>query len=61
MEAESLKVAIIHPHIFAGAEKAIVHLAYQLNMLGHETTVYTLSARLDELPSIAANIEYVTP
>lgn len=57
-----MKVAIIHPHIFAGgAEKAIVHLAYQLNRLGHEATVCTLSTRLDELPSIAANVEYVTP
>jgi glycosyltransferase involved in cell wall biosynthesis len=57
-----LRILLIHPHIFAGgAEKAIVHLAHNLNKLGHEAAVCTLSARLDELPPIAKEVPYILP
>lgn len=53
---------MIHPHIFVGgAEKAILYLVHHLNQLGHEAAICTLSTELDELPSIAQSLLYLTP
>jgi len=57
-----LRILLIHPHIFAGgAEKAVVHLAQNLNELGHESVVCTLSAKLEELPPKAEEVPYILP
>lgn len=57
-----MRILFVHPRIFAGgAEKAIVHLAYQLKLLGHEVAVSTLSAKLEELPPIAKQVCYIVP
>lgn len=57
-----MRILFIHPHIFAGgAEKAIVYLAHHLNLLGHESAICTLSTRLDELPPLAQQVQYLTP
>ncbi|MFQ5758506.1 MAG: glycosyltransferase family 4 protein [Candidatus Bathyarchaeia archaeon] len=57
-----MRILFVHPRIFAGgAEKAIVHLAHQLERLGHEVAVCTISAKLEELPPIAKQVYYIVP
>ena len=57
-----MRVLLVHPHIFpGGAEKAVVYLTRNLNLLGHEAALCTLSTELDELPSIAGQVQYLTP
>jgi len=57
-----MKVLIVTPHIFAGgAEKAVLSLAYNLNAMGCETSVATLSLDLGKLPSHLGKIDFISP
>lgn len=57
-----LKVLFVTPHIFAGgAEKAILNLAKQLNSLGCEASIATLSVDLSKVPADFAEIGYFLP
>jgi len=44
-----------------GAEKAIVYLSHCLKKMGNRVSVATLSVQVRGLPSIAREIEYITP
>ena len=57
-----MNVLIVHPHIFAGgAEKAVLYLAKELNSMGHDCRIVTLSVKLADLPSFAHDLNYVLP
>jgi glycosyltransferase involved in cell wall biosynthesis len=58
----TLKILIIHPHIFmGGAEKAVIYLAYWLRKMGAEVDILTLSIDFNKLPSMASELSYILP
>jgi glycosyltransferase involved in cell wall biosynthesis len=57
-----MKILILTPHVFAGgAEKAILNLAYHLDLLGCDTSIATLSLDLSKLPSNLKQLDFILP
>jgi glycosyltransferase involved in cell wall biosynthesis len=57
-----LKVLFVTPHIFAGgAEKAVLNLVYQLNSMGCDAAIATLSLEASKFPSHLAQISFILP
>jgi glycosyltransferase involved in cell wall biosynthesis len=57
-----LKVLIVTPHIFAGgAEKVALHSAQQLELMGCEVSIVSLSVDLGGLPEKLRGLRYILP
>lgn len=57
-----MKVLILTPHVFAGgAEKAILNLAFHLDLLGCDTSIGTLSLDLSNLPPHLRKLDFILP
>ncbi len=57
-----MKILVITPHVFeGGAEKAILNLVYQLNSLGCDARIATLSLDLSKLGQQFANLKFILP
>ena len=44
-----------------GAERAIIQLVHHLKLLGHEAAVGTISVKPENMPTIAAQLDYIIP
>ncbi len=57
-----LKVLFVVPHVFAGgAEKALLNLAHQLNLMSLDVTIAALSSDLTQLHPNLSNLTYLVP
>ena len=57
-----MKVLIVTPHVFAGgAEKVVLHSAQQLESMGCDVAIASLSLDISGLPQMLKDLHYIQP